>query len=48
MLATKERLSERQYTVEEFERLYLSPENSNHYRRLLCGEWFAIGLAGLP
>ena len=38
MLATKERPSERQYTIEEFERLYLSPENSNHLFELINGE----------
>lgn len=38
MLATKERQFERQYTVEEFERSYLSPENSNHLFELINGK----------
>ena len=38
MLATKERQSEQQYTVEEFERSYLSPENSNRLLELINGK----------
>lgn len=38
MLATKERQAKRQYTIEEFEQLYLSPENSNHLFELINGE----------
>jgi Uma2 family endonuclease len=38
MLATKERQSERHYTVEEFERYYLSPENGNHLFELIDGK----------
>ena len=39
MLATKERPTIREgYTVEEFERLFLSPENSNRLLELINGE----------
>ncbi|MCE7983863.1 MAG: Uma2 family endonuclease [Caldilinea sp. CFX5] len=38
MLTTKERPMTQQYTVDEFERLYLSPENSNHLFELINGK----------
>jgi Uma2 family endonuclease len=38
MLATKERQAKRQYTVEEFKQLYLSPENNNSLFELINGE----------
>lgn len=38
MLATKERPTVQEYTVEEFERYYLSPENSNRLFELVNGE----------
>jgi len=38
MLATKERHRERYYTVEEFERLYLSPEDDNRLYELINGK----------
>lgn len=38
MLATKERQAQRPYTVDEFERDYLSPENSNRLFELIHGE----------
>jgi Uma2 family endonuclease len=38
MLATKERQVTQQYTVEEFERLYLSPEKNNHLFELIDGK----------
>lgn len=38
MVATKERQAEQQYTVEEFEQYYLSPENSNRLLELINGK----------
>jgi len=38
MLATKERQKKRQHTVQEFEQLYLSPENNHRLFELINGE----------
>lgn len=38
MVATQERQAERHYTVEEFEQVYLSPENNNRLYELINGK----------